>query len=103
MGRCLYRGRQAQNACRLQSSNLGFINLIIVNALFLTAEELQALTGYAVRVKQIEQLRNMGVPFRINGCGRAVVTRLAVEGGVQAVAQPTSWQPAVLHNFKKVA
>lgn len=71
--------------------------------LFLTADELHELTGYAVRIKQIEQLRKMSIVFRINGCGRAVVTRVAVEGSALAAKQPTGWQPAILHNSRKAA
>lgn len=75
-----------------------------MTAIFLTAEELQTLTGYAVRAKQIAQLRKMGIAFRVNGCGRAVVTRTAVEGGAPvAQQQPSGWQPAVLLNLRAEA
>lgn len=71
--------------------------------LFLTAEELQTLTGYAVRARQIAQLRKMGIAFRINASGRAVVTRAAVEGGEIAAQQPVGWQPAMLQNLRLAA
>lgn len=67
--------------------------------LFLTADELRALTGYAIKARQIEQLRSMSIAFRVNGCGKPVVTRAAVEGsahGTQQQAAPQAWQPAVL-------
>lgn len=66
--------------------------------LFLTSDELRDLTGFALKARQIAQLRSMGIQFRVNGCGKPVVTRAAVEGG--AIAQqpiaPQAWQPAVL-------
>lgn len=65
--------------------------------LFLTADELRELTGYAVKARQIAQLRTMGIAFRVNGCGRPVVTRAAVEGQHdQAGAPRASWIPTVL-------
>lgn len=72
--------------------------------LFLNPTELRSLTGFSVRLKQIQQLRKMGIPFRINGCGRAVVTRCAVEGGV-AFAAPInqSWTPSLLQSTRRVA
>lgn len=66
--------------------------------LFLTSEELRALTGYAIKARQIAQLRTMGIAFRVNGCGKPVVTRATVEGGAlaQQPVAPQAWQPAVL-------
>lgn len=66
--------------------------------LFLTPEELRDLTGFALKDKQITQLRTMGMVFRINGHGRPVVTRAAVEGnsGISAPVQPTTWTPSVI-------
>lgn len=37
--------------------------------MFLDAEDLKALTGYAQRARQIAQLRQMGIPFWINAAG----------------------------------
>ena len=65
-------------------------------SLFLTADELRTLTGYTIRVRQIEQLRIMGIPFRINGCGRPVVTVVAVEGAIEQQPSAHAWKPAVL-------
>lgn len=67
--------------------------------LFLTTEELRSLTGFALKSRQIDTLRAMGITFRVNGCGKPVVTRAAVEGGTlaqQSIALQ-AWQPAVLH------
>jgi hypothetical protein len=65
--------------------------------LFLTAAELRDLTGYALKDRQIAQLRTMGIAFRLNGHGKPVVTRAAVEGtATQQGAQSAGWQPAVL-------
>lgn len=73
--------------------------------LFLTAEELRELTGYALKARQIAQLRVMGVAFRINGCGRPVVTRAAITGQTmdQSAAQPQAWRPTVLQGGRKGA
>lgn len=71
--------------------------------LFLTADELRELTGYATRTRQIAQLRVMGIPFRINGCGRPVVTRMAVEGDRQNEPAATAWRPALLQGNRKAA
>lgn len=72
--------------------------------LFLSATELRELTGYALKVRQIAQLRTMGIAFRINGCGRPVVTRAAVEGvREQPGAQLPAWKPALLRFERKAA
>ena len=62
--------------------------------LFLTPDEMRQLTGFALKAKQIEQLRRMGVAFRINGCGRPVVTRVAVEGTGRQPEQRKAWEPS---------
>lgn len=73
--------------------------------LFLSAEELRELTGYAIKAKQIAQLRSMAVPFRVNGCGRPVVTRSAVEGSGKASKEAIkpAWQPKGLPGFREAA
>jgi hypothetical protein len=60
--------------------------------MFLTADELAELTGRKVKSKQIEALRRMGVPFRVNAVGKPVVTRVAIEGPRAEVAT----EPAAL-------
>lgn len=69
----------------------------VTQPLFLTTEELRALTGFVLKARQIAQLRTMGIAFRVNGCGRPVVTRAAVEGQHgQAAALKATWTPTVL-------
>lgn len=51
--------------------------------IFLTAEEMAELTGYKRHGKQIEVLRQMGVPCRINARGRPIVTRSVIEGAAE--------------------
>lgn len=66
-------------------------------ALFLTPEEITELTGRKHKSKQVEELRKMGVAFRINAVGRPVVTRVAVEGRAQKADEAApKWQPAVM-------
>ncbi len=61
--------------------------------MFLDADELKALTGYAQRARQIAQLRQMGIAFWINGAGRPVVPRAAIEGGKAAPQPLKTWEP----------
>jgi len=51
--------------------------------IFLTAEEMAELTGYKRHGKQIEALRQMGIPCRINARGRPVVARSVIEGAAE--------------------
>ena len=53
--------------------------------IFLTAEEMAELTSYKRHGKQIEVLRQMGVPCRINARGRPIVTRSVIEGAAEGV------------------
>lgn len=63
--------------------------------MFLDADELKKLTGYAQRARQIAQLRQMGIAFWVNGAGRPVVPRATIEGGKSAAPQPAkTWEPA---------
>lgn len=69
--------------------------------MFLSPIELVVLTGRKIKSKQVEALRMMGVPFLVNACGRAVVTRSAVEGrGRTSFGNDTTvrsgWSPSVL-------
>lgn len=63
--------------------------------LFLTEEELATLTGRRIRSKQIEALRAMLIPFRVNAIGHPVVTRAAVLGYIPAKADAANqgWTP----------
>lgn len=49
-------------------------------SMFLNADELAELTGRKVKSKQIEALRRMGVPFRVNAVGKPVVATSVIEG-----------------------
>lgn len=61
---------------------------------FLDDTALRKLTGYKVARLQIDQLRRMGVPFFVNGAGKPVVPRAAVEGSKPKQPKPESgWQP----------
>lgn len=63
---------------------------------FLDQDELCALTGRARRALQIQALKNMGIPFFVNGVGRPVVTRSAIEGKATAQPEKKGWTPRVL-------
>lgn len=66
--------------------------------MFLSDEELVALTGFQWKAKQIAQLKKMGVPFYVNAAGRAVVVRAAVEGQRAQKPEPEKrgWMPRVI-------
>lgn len=57
-------------------------------SIFVDDEDMVKLTGYHTPRKQIQQLRAMGVPFRVNGMGRPMVTLAAIEGGREQVIAP---------------
>ncbi len=64
---------------------------------FLTEQQLRKLTGFAQPGRQIEQLRKQGIAFYLNGAGRPVVARAAVEGKTKhAAAAKKPWVPRVL-------
>jgi len=64
--------------------------------MFLTADDLVILTGRKRRALQIQALRSMGIPFRVNAAGRPVVCRSAVEGVAGGQQMADAWQPRVL-------
>jgi len=67
-----------------------------MSGMFLTLEEIEILTGFQQKGRQIVQLRGMGIPFFVNGSGRPIVTRGAVEGRAEKPASHThSWSPAL--------
>ena len=70
--------------------------------LFLSPDDLKALTGFATKAKQVEQLRRMGIPFFVNGQGRPVVTVAAIQGEKSEVVA-TAWKPAVLQRSERAA
>jgi len=70
------------------------------SALFLDDAELTQLTGWKMKSRQIQWLRQNGIPFRVNATGHPVVTRSAVEAR-QAAAAPAQterprWTPKVI-------
>jgi hypothetical protein len=66
--------------------------------IFLTELEVATLSGRKRKSAQIDALRRMGVAFFVNGAGRPVVTRTAVDG--RADAKPefgrAEWVPRVV-------
>ena len=50
--------------------------------LFLTGEELEALTGFKIAARQVEWLRSRGWRFEINGNRRPVVARKYAENAL---------------------
>lgn len=64
--------------------------------LFLTDAELGELTGRRLRRLQIDALRRMLIPFKINAIGRPVVTRAAVLGiNTPRNEPPARWSPGL--------
>ncbi len=64
--------------------------------MFLSADEIATLTGRKVKSKQIEALRAMGLPYRVNATGHPVVTSASVEGQKNAPAEVKKWVPNVM-------
>ena len=65
-------------------------------SLFLETDELCQLTGRKTKSKQIEWLRQNGVPFRVNATGHPVVTRATIEGRQEAPPPARGWTPRVI-------
>ena len=63
--------------------------------MFLNPDELALLTGFRRKGRQVDQLRRMGIAFYVNGCGRPVVARAAIEGSA-AGTSPCMWAPSVV-------
>jgi len=64
-------------------------------AMFLNPDEVALLTGFHRKGRQVEQLRRMGIAFYVNGCGRPVVARAAIEGSATGTS-PRTWAPSVV-------
>lgn len=65
--------------------------------MFLDDEELFELTGRKQRRLQIEALKRMLIPFRINAIGRPIVTRTAIVGGSEKTTEATKkWSPTLV-------
>lgn len=63
--------------------------------MFLTDEELEELTTYRTRPKQIAWLKTNGYPFEIGGNGRARVLKAMVLAKLGAPVQPPETRPQV--------
>lgn len=63
---------------------------------FLTDPELAKLTGFKIKSKQIEWLRDQGLPFRVSATGHPVVTRSAVEGRADETLDDDGWTPGLI-------
>jgi hypothetical protein len=65
---------------------------------FLDKNELKEFTGRSYVKLQIQALREMGVPFFVNGIGRPVVARAVLSGRSSAIPTPPkkAWKPKVL-------
>lgn len=65
---------------------------------FLEPEAVARLTGYRQKAKQIAQLREMGIPFRVNAAGHPIVATSAIDGVRKPVEGTTlpAWTPNVL-------
>ncbi len=57
-----------------------------MSELFLTPEDVAFMTGRKTSGKQIDALRQMGVPFFVNAAGRPIVTKTAIGIATQAQA-----------------
>lgn len=67
--------------------------------MFLNPDELALLTGFHRKGRQVEQLRRMGIAFYVNGCGRPVVARGAIEGSATRTS-PRTWAPSVVKDAR---
>jgi hypothetical protein len=63
--------------------------------MFLTQDELVTLTGRKIKSKQIEVLREMGLPFWVNAVGKPVVSVAAIEGprSDAPIVFKKAWEP----------
>lgn len=55
-----------------------------MSSTFLDKDEVAILTGRKSKLKQVEQLRKMGLPFWINAVGAPIIPRSAIEGKAPA-------------------
>ena len=69
-------------------------------SMFLTEDEIAILSGMKRKKTQIVVLRKMGVVFFVNGTGRPVVTRTAIEGRTDRAEEKQDsrkgWVPRVV-------
>lgn len=66
--------------------------------IFLDDAALVRLTGFKPKSRQIEWLRQNGIPYWVNGTGHPVVARSSVEGRATApaTAPHQRWTPRVI-------
>ncbi len=63
---------------------------------FLEREEIERLTGFSWKSKQIEWLREQGIPFHVAATGHPAVVRSTIEGRKEAAEAPERWVPRVV-------
>lgn len=61
-------------------------------SIFLSHDDVSALTGRKTKAKQFEMLLRMRLPFWVNAIGRPVVTLAALEGGRDSRPE-CAWAP----------
>lgn len=66
--------------------------------MFLSADDVSALTGRKFKSLQIKVLRQMGLPFYVNAAGRPVVAQSVIDARTAVAAAPVkaAWVPRVL-------
>lgn len=64
------------------------------SSLLLDDDELHELTGYRQPTKQVDQLRQMRIPFYTNAAGHPKVVRAILEGKKSAESTPKAWSPS---------
>lgn len=70
-----------------------------MSEIFLTPEDVAFMTGRKTASKQIEVLRQMGIPFFVNAAGRPIITKQSIGVGLPTQAAPTitrGWKSRVL-------
>jgi hypothetical protein len=62
--------------------------------MFLTDDELVALTGYKLASKQVAFLRSRRIPFYTNKSGHPRVVKTVIEGGGRPKEAKKTWSPS---------
>ena len=67
------------------------------DSMFLTDDEMAALTGRRMKSKQIEWLKRAGVPHWVNAAGRPIIARTAITGQkTESPPKPRTWSSSAL-------
>lgn len=73
----------------------------MVTPMFLNPSDIAELTGVKIGRAgktrgqcQAAALKTMRIPFYLNMAGRVIVARAMLEGGVNKIAEPTTWESA---------